>query len=67
MTAGDKESVVIGGYTITLVERNNSIIGAIIVGSRLSRPIYIAKAEKVKVNLPKTVKKYLRKMGFNVE
>ncbi len=57
----------IQNYVIKLVYDDDDLIGAIIEGGRLPRPLYIAKSEKVKLNLPKPVKKFLIKNGFNIE
>ena len=57
----------IQNYIIRLVYDDDNLIGAIVEGGRLSRPIYIAKSERVKLSLPKPVKKFLIKNGFNIE
>lgn len=67
MSTTVKESVVVGGYTITVIGKDDDVLGVIVEGARLPRPIYIAKGERVRVNLPKSVKRYLKRMGFSVE
>ncbi len=57
----------IGKYKVTLVYDDQGIIGAIIEGPRLSRAIYIALSEAISIRLPKPVRKFLERHGFNIK
>ena len=57
------------GYRITFVRNEeDEIIGALVEGPRLPRPLYIPKAPSAKhiVKLPEHIKKMLLKKGFNI-
>ncbi len=60
------EEYQVGKYRITVYKTpDGRIVGALIEGPRLPRPVYVAKSEPVPNKLPKTVRKFLRKLGFN--
>ncbi|MCC6010623.1 MAG: hypothetical protein QW604_04150 [Fervidicoccaceae archaeon] len=62
------EPIYIHGYRLTFIRDNSGeIIGVLIEGPRLGRPVYIPKSSPVKAKLPETIKKALKKEGFNVE
>lgn len=57
------------GYRIKLVkDSGGDIVGALVEGPRMLRPVYVPKnpASPVRVNLPESVKSVLRKKGFQV-
>jgi hypothetical protein len=57
------------GYRITFVRNEEDvIIGALVEGPRIPRPLYIPRepGAKHRVRLPEHVKKLLRKNGFNI-
>lgn len=61
------EPVFVYGYRVTyLRDEQGNVIGAIVEGPRLSRPVYLPKSTPVKVKLPENVKKALLKAGFQV-
>ncbi|HIP65516.1 MAG TPA: hypothetical protein EYH08_03195 [Pyrodictium sp.] len=63
-----REQHQIGKYKVTLMyDENGKIIGALIEGPRMTRPVYIAATEKTKLKLPKQVAKFLQKHGFSIE
>jgi hypothetical protein len=63
-----REEHMVGKYRVTLLYTEDSrILGAIIEGPRLSRPIYIAAQEEASPKIPKPVKKFLSKHGFKVK
>jgi len=58
------------GYRITYIRNvEDEVIGVLIEGPRLHRPLYIPKQSTfpVKVKLPEILKKSLKKEGFNIE
>ncbi len=57
------------GYRITFVRnQDNDIIGVLVEGPRIPRPLYIPKSPGAKLNvkLPEHVRKLLLKEGFNL-
>jgi hypothetical protein len=57
----------VGKYRITLlIGEDGKIIGALVEGPRLAKPVYIAAEETTAPKIPKTVKKYLRRLGFHI-
>ncbi len=66
--AAAREEHQVGKYRVTLFrDAEGRIIGALVEGPRLPRPVYIAYSEAVRHRLPKTIKKFLRRFGFRVE
>ena len=64
----EAEEIVVGRYRVRLIAKNGEVLGAVIDGARVPRPLYISKAEKIRApKLPLSVKKFLRKQGFMVE
>jgi len=58
----------VGRYRVTLlVDAEGRIVGALVEGPRLLRPVYVAVNETAAPKLPKTVKRYLRRLGFRLE
>lgn len=67
-TVSYEEPIFLQGYRITFVKSsNNEIIGVLIEGPRLKKPLYLPKTPgaKFSVKLPEQVKKLLVKYGFN--
>ena len=63
-----REEHMVGKYRVTLLyTEGDKLLGAIIEGPRLSRPIYIAAQEETSPKIPKPVKKFLSKHGFKVK
>ncbi|ABM80007.1 hypothetical protein [Hyperthermus butylicus] len=63
-----REEHQVGKYRVTLLyTEDGSIVGAIVEGPRLSRPVYIAAQEKSSPRIPKQVKKFLAKYGFKLQ
>jgi len=57
----------VGKYRVTLLySGTGNIIGALVEGPRLPRPVYIAVEETAAPRIPKAVKKYLRRLGFKI-
>ncbi len=57
------------GYRITFVrDENGEIIGALVEGPRIPRPLYIPKepSAKYSVKLPEHLKRFLSKEGFKL-
>ncbi len=57
------------GYRLTFVRnQDNEIIGVLVEGPRVPRPLYIPKTpgSNMRVKLPEHVLKLLRKNGFNL-
>ena len=66
--AARREEHTVGKYKITLLrDPDGRIIGALIEGGRLTRPVYIAYGENVHYKLPKNVKKFLQRHGFHID
>jgi hypothetical protein len=64
----EAEEVVIGRYRVRLITKNDEVLGAVISGARLPRPLYISRVERIRApKLPLSVKRYLRKKGFALE
>lgn len=62
------EPVFIHGYRLVFIrDTNGEVIGVLIEGPRLNRPVYIPKNTPVKVKLPEAIKKTLLREGFRVE
>ena len=62
-----REEHTVGKYRVTLLyTEDGRLIGAVIEGPRLSKPIYIAAQEEASPKIPKPVKKFLAKHGFKV-
>ncbi|HID41005.1 MAG TPA: hypothetical protein EYP33_02485 [Pyrodictium sp.] len=62
-----REEHQVGKYRVTLLyDSEGRIVGAIIEGPRLSKPVYIAVNEQTTPKIPKQVKKFLAKHGFKV-
>ncbi len=58
----------VGRYRVTLLlDQEGRVIGALVEGPRLSKPVYIAAEETSAPKIPKTVKRYLRRLGFRIE
>ncbi len=58
----------VGRYRVTLlIDAEGRVVGALVEGPRLLRPVYVAVNEASAPKLPKTVKRYLRRLGFRVE
>ena len=63
-----KEEHTIGKYKVTLLyNEKGKILGALIDGPKISKPIYIAHQEEIIIKLPKQVIKFLNKQGFKVK
>jgi len=63
-----REQHQIGKYKVTLMyDENDKVIGALIEGPRMTKPVYIAVTEKAKLKLPKQVAKFLQRHGFSIE
>ena len=64
----EKRTEKVGRYTVTLLySTEGKLIGALVEGPRLPRPVYIAIEETTAPKIPKTVKKYLRRLGFKIQ
>jgi len=62
------EPVFLHGYRLVFIRDSaGEVIGVLIEGPRLPRPIYIPKKAPVKAKLPEALKKALLKEGFQVE
>jgi len=67
LMAARREEHVIGKYKVTILyDHEGRIIGALIEGGRLTKPLYIAAREPATPKLPKQVLRFLAKHGFNV-
>ena len=63
-----REEHQVGKYRVTLLYTGDGkVVGAIIEGPRLSRPVYIAIHEESSPRIPKQVKKFLTKYGFKLQ
>jgi len=63
-----RETHEIGKYRITLLyDDKGNLLGALIDGPKMSKPLYIAHQEEVILKLPKQVIKFLNKQGFKVK
>jgi L-amino acid N-acyltransferase YncA len=63
-----REEHTIGKYKVTLLyTEGDQLLGAIVEGPRLSRPVYIAAREESSPKIPKPVKKFLSKYGFKLK
>ncbi|MET1128605.1 MAG: hypothetical protein ABWW70_04740 [Thermoproteota archaeon] len=68
MQSARREEINAGSYKLTIIyDSTGRVVGAVIEGPRLARPIYIAARERVILKLPKSVRKILRRYGFNIE
>lgn len=62
-----REERQVGKYRVTLLyDQQDRVIGALVEGPRLSRPVYIAVNERAVPRIPKQVKKFLAKHGFQL-
>ncbi|ALL00733.1 hypothetical protein Pyrde_0683 [Pyrodictium delaneyi] len=62
-----REEHQVGKYRVTLLyDSEGRVVGALIEGPRLSKPVYIAVHEQTAPKIPKQVKKFLAKHGFKV-
>lgn len=62
------EPVLLYGYRLTYIrDAHGEVIGVLIEGPRLHRPIYIPKSSPIKAKLPESIKKALTKEGFKIE
>jgi hypothetical protein len=58
----------VGKYRVTLlIDGEGRVIGALVEGPRLPRPVYIGREETTAPRIPKQVKKYLRRLGFKIQ
>jgi hypothetical protein len=63
-----REEIEAGSYRLTIIyDGAGRVVGVVIEGPRLARPIYIAARERVTLKLPKSIRKILRRYGFNIE
>lgn len=68
LMAARREEHIIGKYKVTILyDHEGRVIGALIEGGRLTKPLYIAARESATPRLPKQVLKFLAKHGFNVK
>lgn len=66
--AARREEHRVGNYTITIFyDEKGEPIGALVEGPRLPRPVYIARMETAAPKIPKQVRRFLRRHGFNVQ
>ncbi len=64
----ESQETFVGKYRIMFVSKNGEILGVVVNGSRIPRPLYISRNERIKApKLPLSVKRFLRKKGFMVE
>jgi len=57
----------VGRYRVTLLlDEQGKPVGALVEGPRLARPVYIGVEESASPKIPKSVKRYLRRLGFKV-
>ncbi len=63
-----REEHMVGKYRVTLLyTEDGKLLGALVEGPRLTRPVYIALQEETSPKIPKPVKKFLSKYGFKVK